>query len=1122
MAYKRKGGWGGRREGAGPPRRKAPVATVPAEPKPAPAKTRISIEQMGALVEASQAAAKKRERTLDWCPYRIEGRYATQFLHPKAAMPAREHRMASDSALVANNAWAQQQWLTGGLLGAVESEGLMFLGYPLLSELAQRPEFRVISETIATEMTRKGWRWKGTGEDDEKKRDKGDEAAAARIAEKRKPNGPASRATKLGDDDKSAKIRELRDMEKHLQLVDRFCDAALYDGLMGRSHLFLDDGKDDDEELKQPLVPPGLSREQLRDALKAKVGRDWLKRVAHIEPMWVYPMTYNASNPLALDWYNPQVWYVMGRQIHRSRIPTFIGRPVPDLLKPAYSFGGLSLTQMAKPYVDIWVRTRESVADLVQSYATMVLLTDLSTLLAPGGGAADLIARIAGFTIMRDNQGMFVANKESEDVKSVAHPIAGLHELKSSAHEDIMSVARIPAVKFTGMQPQGLNATSDGELRAFDETIGSYQGKLYAPKLDYVGWVMNLSLWGEIDDDITHEFVPLEAMSEKEEAELEKMRAETASIRIGDGVIDQVEERQAIADDPKSRYPDIDVDDVPDLQEEEDAGLEPGGKRASGGGGGGGGEGGEGGEGGGENVTPFGRDAPRDGAADEFREAEHPRDDGGKFTAGSGGGTPTHLKIPGKITGGGGSGTFRAPQLGLPYGPASHPSVGWAKPAGPRNIGAPLDASKLTKVGAQMGSNPGGVFEDADGKRFYVKKGKSPAHVRNEMVAAALYGLAGSPTLKYRPVEGGGSIATEMSKLSKDNVSKLSKEERREAQREFAVHAWLGNWDAVGLGGDNIGTVGGVPTALDLGGALEYRAQGGPKGKAFGDSVGELDSLRDPAVNGDSAGLFGKMTPGQLRESARLVTGIPDDRIRETVKAAGGDDKLAEKLVKRKADIAERARRFGAEGDPKKPTGTMVVPAGEAMPVKELNGVPFKAWRAPSDWAGVDGQIDLDEPEFTVPTGKKPSSGVIVREADGRIWLVQPRGGFGGYEATFPKGGVDAGLSLQANAIKEAYEESGLKVRITGHAGDHEGDTSMTRYYYAEREAGDPSQHDNETEGVVLAPAKRLDDFLNRARDRKIAEGLAGDEAKWEESKHPRDPEGKFSSTGVGGSVAST
>ena len=43
-------------------------------------------------------------------------------------------------------AWAQSQmW----------GEGLFFPGYPYLAELAQRPEYRNIVETIAEEMTRK-------------------------------------------------------------------------------------------------------------------------------------------------------------------------------------------------------------------------------------------------------------------------------------------------------------------------------------------------------------------------------------------------------------------------------------------------------------------------------------------------------------------------------------------------------------------------------------------------------------------------------------------------------------------------------------------------------------------------------------------------------------------------------------------------------------------------------------------------------------------------------------------------------------------------------------------------------------------------------------------------------
>jgi 8-oxo-dGTP pyrophosphatase MutT (NUDIX family) len=63
-------------------------------------------------------------------------------------------------------------------------------------------------------------------------------------------------------------------------------------------------------------------------------------------------------------------------------------------------------------------------------------------------------------------------------------------------------------------------------------------------------------------------------------------------------------------------------------------------------------------------------------------------------------------------------------------------------------------------------------------------------------------------------------------------------------------------------------------------------------------------------------------------------------------------------------------------------------------------------------------------------------------------------------------------------AIKEAWEEIGIKARITGLIGDREGDMTLTRYYLAEREAGEPHPDGKESDGVALVPPCRLDDAL--------------------------------------------
>jgi 8-oxo-dGTP pyrophosphatase MutT (NUDIX family) len=220
--------------------------------------------------------------------------------------------------------------------------------------------------------------------------------------------------------------------------------------------------------------------------------------------------------------------------------------------------------------------------------------------------------------------------------------------------------------------------------------------------------------------------------------------------------------------------------------------------------------------------------------------------------------------------------------------------------------GKSIKMSDAKKKSGKMGSNPGGVYEH-DGKDYYIKEGKTKDHVSNELLAGSLYNLAGSKTLNYHPVEGGEHIATEMNKLDKKNVNDFTPEEKKKSQLDFATHAWLANWDAAGLGGDNQGIIDGNPVSLDLGGALKYRGQGAAKGDKFGDYAGEFSSLRDRKLNPDNAKLFSSMTPKALRESAAKVTSIADDDIRAAVKAHGYDDKMADKLIARKKSIADQA-----------------------------------------------------------------------------------------------------------------------------------------------------------------------------------------------------------------------
>jgi uncharacterized protein len=513
--------------------------------------------------------------------------------------------MAMDDAINQSLNWAASAW-------SMFDEGMMFLGYPYLSQLAQRSEYRRPAEIIATEMTRKWIVIQSKGGKDQKPEKDNDKKTAMDLAfgkggpedededepdedeeedeeeednpdqVKAKPpiNGqPQQQEGGLTDQDEQAesdndeqtfRIKLIEAEFERLHVRSAFKKLALYDGLFGRAHLYFDFfGASDDRTELQSSIGNG------HDILtKLKVGRGSLQRLKVIEPIWTYPVRYNANDPLKPDWYHPEFWFVMGKQIHESRLLTFIGREVPDILKPAYNFGGLALSQLMKPYVDNWLRTRQSVSDLISKFSMNCLSTDLATLM--GADGAQLMDRVNLFNQVGSNSGTMLLDKETEEWFNVSIPLGSLDHLQAQAQEQQAAPCGIPLVKLFGITPSGLNASTEGEIRVFYDWIGAYQEAFFRPGLTRVLELVQMSLFGEVDKDITFAFEPLWVLDEKGQADVRKVDADTDSVLIQSGVLDPSESRKRVASDPNAPYHDIDVDDVPEapgMGEEDEGGL---------------------------------------------------------------------------------------------------------------------------------------------------------------------------------------------------------------------------------------------------------------------------------------------------------------------------------------------------------------------------------------------------------------------------------------------------------------------------------------------------------------------------------------------------------------------
>ena len=387
-----------------------------------------------------------------------------------------------------------------------------FPGFSYLSQLATRAEYRQMASGMSTELTRE-WIEFTSKQDD--------------------------------DTDTAEKIKAIEDEFKRLNVRGVFQRAAEQDCYFGRAQIFLEiKGAD----RKTPLI---------LDPRTVKKGS--LERVVPVEAVWTTPSGYNALDPAAPDFYKPSSWFMLGQEVHASRLMTVVTRPLPDILKPAFNFAGMSLSQLAEPYVDNWLRTRQSVADLINNFSTTALKTSMDQILQGDDDGADLLNRADLFTATRSNKGLMLLDMEREELVQINTPLSGLHELQAQSQEHMCSVSRMPAIVLTGISPSGLNASSDGEIRIFYDWIAAQQEAFWREPLEVILKTVQLSLFGEIDPDIGITFVPLFQMTPAEQAEIRAKDGATDCAYVAAGVIDPSEVRDRLAKDPNSGYDGLDT-----------------------------------------------------------------------------------------------------------------------------------------------------------------------------------------------------------------------------------------------------------------------------------------------------------------------------------------------------------------------------------------------------------------------------------------------------------------------------------------------------------------------------------------------------------------------------------
>lgn len=228
-------------------------------------------------------------------------------------------------------------------------------------------------------------------------------------------------------------------------------------------------------------------------------------------------------------------------QVHHTRVLRFTGRELPFIEKEAEQYWGMS--ELEHVFAELNKRNSVSanIAQLVFiAHLRVLKMEDLGQMLALADQQtqSDLYNTLSAQNFLMNNMSLQVMSRD-DDFQTFDYSFTGLADLYEQFMMDIAGASEIPATKLFGRAPQGMNATGEGDLRNYYDTVKQNQETYLRPVLEKLMPVLCLSALGAIPDDLDFEFNPIRDTSDEERAGLIQQTAAAINSVFQSGIISQ-------------------------------------------------------------------------------------------------------------------------------------------------------------------------------------------------------------------------------------------------------------------------------------------------------------------------------------------------------------------------------------------------------------------------------------------------------------------------------------------------------------------------------------------------------------------------------------------------------
>lgn len=344
----------------------------------------------------------------------------------------------------------------------------------------------------------------------------------------------------------------VRNAMTKLSVMQSFCDGKKWGGLYGGAIGVL---QIRGQDLASPLIMDTVREGQFEGIV---VFDRWqltpdLTHVIQNGPNMGMPAYYDIVTSSASM--TPVPATMSGRiRVHHSRIIRFGGIKLPFFQAITEQMWDESVLERMWDRLIAFDNATMSMAQLVdRANLRRIGIVGLREIIAAGGDAQKGLE--ASFEMLRQyqvNEGLTLTDSE-DSYDAPSYTFTGLPDVILQLGQQLAGASTIPLLRLFSQSPAGLNADGDADIRMYYDSIKARQERDFrAPMHTVLSVLWRSTLGRPAPKDMGFEFTPLWQNTEKDKADIGKIKTDTVAVAFSEALINQktaMQELKGISDE---------------------------------------------------------------------------------------------------------------------------------------------------------------------------------------------------------------------------------------------------------------------------------------------------------------------------------------------------------------------------------------------------------------------------------------------------------------------------------------------------------------------------------------------------------------------------------------------